>query len=414
MRSLATIVFLLLMPVAALFARHRIVAPDVKSLTVVAGGDWLREPVVTLGSDDVVDIDFDKMSHAYSHYIARIERCEPDWTPSTDLFETDWLEGINDIEIDDYAKSLNTTVLYTHYHFTFPNEQCRVSMSGNYRIRIIDDDQPDEDVAIVELRVVEPLMSVGLSVTTNTDAGLNTRYQQLAMTVGYNSLRVTRPDQQLHIEVTQNGRDDLCRRNPRPTFTRPTGLQWEHSSDLIFDALNEYHKFEVLDVTHPTMGLDRIYWDADSRTYHAYPLTVEPARNYVYDEDADGAFIIRNSDNVEIHTTSDYVWVHYRLQPARHYADARVRIEGRWTTEHPSNYVMTYDPATSAYEAAILQKLGYYNYQLVLEDAAGAPFVLPEEGSFFQTENRYSAFVFYRADSDRTWRLVGYQQKVFK
>jgi hypothetical protein len=35
---------------------------------------------------------------------------------------------------------------------------------------------------------------------------------------------------------------------------------------------------------------------------------------------------------------------------------------------------------------------------------------MPEEGSFYQTENRYQAFVYYKGVSERTWRLAGYQQ----
>ena len=47
-----------------------------------------------------------------------------------------------------------------------------------------------------------------------------------------------------------------------------------------------------------------------------------------------------------------------------------------------------------------------------MEDAQGAVSRVPEEGSFFQTENRYEAFVYYKGTGARTWRLVGYQEIV--
>ena len=71
---------------------------------------------------------------------------------------------------------------------------------------------------------------------------------------------------------------------------------------------------------------------------------------------------------------------------------------------------MTYDEGDKSYNARILQKQGYYSYQYVLRDAEGRTGILPEEGSFFETENRYQAFVYYKGISERTWRLVGYQQ----
>ena len=91
-------------------AKSSIHSPQVKSLQVVVNQDWLSPAVMRLGSDDILNVSFDELSHAYHRYIYRIERCEADWTPSEELFESDWLEGFNDNTIDEYANSVNTTV----------------------------------------------------------------------------------------------------------------------------------------------------------------------------------------------------------------------------------------------------------------------------------------------------------------
>jgi hypothetical protein len=184
-------------------------------------------------------------------------------------------------------------------------------------------------------------------------------------------------------------------------------LLWEHNRALIFDAGNEYHKFEVLDVSHPTMGIDRMVWDGHN--YQAYPFANGPRRSYMYDQDANGAFYIRNSDNIENERTCDYVYVNYKMLKAEHYTED-VIIDGTWTTDDASQYVMTYDERDKSYNARILQKQGYYSYQYLLRDADGQTSIMPEEGSFFETENKYQAFVYYKGTGERTWRLVGYQQ----
>ena len=210
----------------------------------------------------------------------------------------------------------------------------------------------------------------------------------------------------------QNGREDNMKQDIRPNYTTTDALRWEHNRDLIFEGGNEYHKFEVLDVSHPTLGIDRITWDG--KHYQAYPFVNTPRRNYLYDEDADGAFYIRNSDNVENERTCDYVYVNYKLQPAQHYEGASVIVDGFWTTEHADTYHMSYDESDHSYNATILQKQGYYSYQYLLKDLDGTTHALPEEGSFAETENRYQALVYYKGTGERTWRLVGYQQIVFK
>lgn len=393
-------------------AWHKVLSPTVKGLQVVRNDDFEDLPVLELGSSDVLTIDFDELSHNYHRYTYRLEPCNPDWTPAGGLFESDWLRGFNGQPIEDYENSLNTVTLYTHYQLRFPNSSCRPRLSGNYRLYITDDETGD-DAIIVELRVVEPLMNVGIGVTTNTDLDLNGRYQQVSLSVNYNQVRVTRPNDQLRVYVLQNGREDNMKVNVRPDFVTSEGLRWEHNKQLIFEAGNEYHKFEVLDPSHPTMGLDITRWDEATRTWHVWPLAVEERRSYVYDEDADGAALQRNSDNDEINTTSEYVNVHYQLLARREYADANVILSGRWATEDPGQYVMAYDAETNTYNATLLQKLGYYNYMLLLQDYDGTTHTLPEEGSFYQTENRYQAFVYYQGTGERSWRLVGCQEVVF-
>ena len=83
-------------------------------------------------------------------------------------------------------------------------------------------------------------------------------------------------------------------------------------------------------------------------------------------------------------------------------------------TEPLDNYIMQYDKTEQVYKLTVMQKLGYYNYQFLLMDFDGTTHTLPEEGSFFETENKYQAFVYYKDTAERSWRLVGFQEIVFK
>ena len=408
MRRLSVMMLLLwLTGTTCVWARSRVYDADVTTLQVVVNHNWMSLPVMRMGRGDVLHVSFDELSHGLHRYIYRLERCEADWTPSEDVFESDWLEGFNDNPIEDYEHSLNTTVEYTHYWMQVPNERCRLKMSGNYKLHVYDEDDESTEVLCAEFMVVEELMTIGMEVTTNTDVDVNVSHQQVGMTLNYNGTMVTRPDEQLITVVMQNGREDNWRWNVKPNYVTPKGLQWQHNRTLIFDGGNEYHKYEILDVSHPTMGIDQISWDG--KNYNAYPFTDNPRRNYSYDEDADGAFYIRNSDNVENNRVSDYVYVHYKLCPANHYDGMNVVVNGQWTTGAPELYYMEYDERDHSYNATVLQKQGYYNYQYLMVDEDGrSTHVVPEEGNFSETENRYQALVYYKGIGGRTWRLVGY------
>jgi len=390
-------------------AKSHVSSPNIKTLQAVVNQQWMSMPILSLGSDDQLNVGFDELSHTYHRYIVHLEHCEPDWSTTESLFENDWLEGFNDWPIEQYENSLNTTVLYTHYTLQIPNEQCKLKMSGNYRLHLLDEDNDNEEVAVVEFRVVEPLMGIRMEATTNTDLGLNNKYQQINMVVSFNNVRVTNFRDQIQAFVLQNGREDNMKENVAPNYVNTAELRWEHNLKLIFDAGNEYHKYEILDPTHPTMGIEHIVWNEEDKRYHVFPFQCEPRRNYLYDRDANGAFYIRNSDNFENDRTCDYVLVHYKICPSRQY-DSRVIINGNWTTEPQDNYLMEYDEKDHSYNATILQKQGYYNYQYLLLDYDGITHQMPEEGSFFQTENQYQALVYFKGNNDRTWRLVGFSE----
>ena len=386
-------------------ARNRSFTPQVRSLQAVVNQDWLSPAVMRLDTDDILHIGFDELSHNYHRFVYRLERCEVDWSSAEEMFESDWLEGFNDGIIDDYELSVNTITPYTHYRLEIPNSLCRLKMSGNYRLHSINEDS-DEKVATFEFMVTEQTMGLTLTATTNTDIDSNDSHQQLAIALNYGKLPVTRPDEQIKMVVTQNGREDNSRHDIKPSFTNNSGLEWSHCRWLIFDAGNEYRKYEVLDPSHPTMGIDYIRWDGSQ--YQVFPFIDEPRSNYIYDEDADGAFYIRNSDNRENDTSSEYVWVNYRLKtPAL--PDGHIVIDGMWTTESPENYTMQYDAEKGIYTASIFQKQGYYSYQYLWQKADGRKIYLPSEGSFFQTENRYQAYIYYKGIGERTWRLTAYR-----
>ena len=387
---------LMLVPLFAC-AESRISNPQVKSLQVVVNGNWLAPAIMRLGSQDVLTVSFDELSHDYHRYVYRLEHCEADWTTSEGIFESDWLEGFNSNTIDDYEHSSNTIIAYTHYQLQLPNDRCSLKLSGNYRLRVLDEDDDNREVLVAEFMVTEQAMKLSMSASANTDVDTHQSHQQVSMSLDFAALPVTNPYEQIYAVVMQNAQERSIRRGVKPNITTPNGLEWSHNRQLVFDAGNEYRKFELLDVSHPTMGIDRIVWDGDN--YQAFPYVDEPRPNYLYDEDANGSFCIRNSDYRESDTTGEYVWVNYRL---RSYAGQHVYISGRWTTEAPDTYLMTYNPSEGLYTASILQKQGYYSYQYLCDTDK----LLPSEGSYYQTENQYQALIYYKGTSDRTWRLI--------
>jgi hypothetical protein len=397
---------ILFMSLPASAQRNEILANNIASLQVIAGTNWQGLPVTTLGGEPIT-ISFDELSHEYHRFTYTIQHCEADWTPSESLFTSDYINGIyDDNTIDTYEESIDTYQLYTHYTLQFPNDKCRITMGGNYKVTVIDD-YAQKPVLVACFMVNESSAGIQLEATTNTDIDINGKHQQLNMQVTYGGLDIISPEEQLNIVVMQNRRWDNAVYNPPAQYKMREGMKWEHCADLIFLAGTEYHKFETLDPSHITMGLSSVGWDKDLSQWHAYVFPDTPIPNYSYDVDANGSFLIRNSDNIDNNITCDYIMTHFELQAPQQ--QGRVYLNGAWTNQRfLPEYEMDWNEDKEIYEKTVYLKQGYYSYRYLVMADDGTTQGLSSEGNFFETENTYQALLYYRGNTDRTDRLVGF------
>ena len=400
-----------LFPLSISAQRHEINDDNIRSLQVVANHKWMELPIMVL-NDGKMCIDFDDLTHTYRRLTYRLVHCEADWKPSVGLFESDVVDGfIAENTIDDVKESILTNTLYTHYHLDIPNDKCCPKLSGNYRLSVYDEDDNSADRPLLTacFMLTEPAessMGVRLNITTQTDQSINREHQQAEMQVDYGNYMVSNPQQQIKTVVLQNRNWLDARWNSKPQYVMSNSLRWAHNQNYIFWAGNEYRKFEILSTDVTTMGVDKISWDG--KNFHANLFPTTPFLNYLYDEDADGAFLIRNSDNVDINTTSDYILTHFQLNTPFPYP-YRIFLNGDWTYDRllPA-YEMTYNTAGGYYEAVVPLKLGYYNYQFLATDEQGRLSSFRVDNSHYQTENSYQALVYFRPQGGRTDKLVGY------
>lgn len=394
--------------------RNAIMSDEVASLQVVAGTRWQELPVIRLNGNEPLNVSFDWLSHSYRRLSYRITHLEADFTPSEDVFTSDYLEGFESgLTIDDYQQSINTLQDYTHYHLQIPNERCRLTMSGNYRLDIIDDDNDEATIASVFFMVNEAAVTASMEMTANTDIDIRHSHQQIELAVDYSPLRAVDARRQIKGYVLQNRRWDNAVTLPEASRISQKLLEWTHCRDLIFDGGNEYHKFEILDIHRNSMNVESNVWEGDQ--WHTILWQDYNRPSYVYDETANGAFYIRNSDNSENDVTSEYVQVHFLLQSPP--LPQQLFVNGEWTCDRfLPQYEMHYDHERKLYEAVVPLKYGYYSYQYltlgsedISKDGVNTtpPSIPPTEGSFYETRNNYDALIYYRGTNDRADRLVG-------
>lgn len=382
----------------------------IRSLTVFPENSWEAFPMIGLGTDNRILISFDELSHDYKRYAYRIIHCNRNWERS-DLNELEYLDGFPENDVKDYEQSTSTNTLYTHYKITIPNEDVKLKCSGNYALEVYDKDGNGDALLTACFMVSDTKSSIDASATAYTDIDREDKHQQLRIEVKPIGLSLQQPEKEISIVIKQNRRSDNAVYNIVPIYISPEKLVYEHCKELIFDGGNEYRRFEITSYKRSGIGVDKV---AFFRPYYNAELFKDEKRSggYVFDKDQDGKFLIRNTETGTDDTGSDYFLVHFSFPMETPIIDGELFINGNLVENRlDDNSKMIYNFERKAYEKTLFLKQGSYNYQyLFCPSSGGKPTTMLTEGSYWQTENGYEIFVYYRPVGGRYDQLIGFRE----
>ena len=355
--------------------------------------------------DNTLHISFDEMSHDVHFYTYTVKMLY------SDLLSNEYLQGFTTRDISNYEHSINTSREYTHYWFDFPNEDMAVTKSGGYELTVYEDGDPDKKVASVVFYVAEPLVKIEAGVRANTDIEFNDRYQQVDIDVNTTALDLRDPNE-MKIIVMQNNRADNMRTILRPTFVEPNRLRYINNKDLIFEGGNEYHHFDAFSCFYAGTGIDRVYHELGD--YHAllYPNEITQGQ-YIHEFDSDGQFVVNAERTYDSDTEAEYMWVYWTLPAEKPFLDGALYVGGDiFNNEMSLRNRMQYDADAKCYWLTALVKQGGYDYQYWFTGKGSQNKTTTQrvDGSYWQTENTYTIFVWWKPFGSRYTRLVGVKQ----
>ncbi len=394
--------------------REGIFDPAIRTVSLRNPDNFMAPPVIRLGTHDRLLLNFDIIGDAHEYLRYRLIHCNADWQPSR-LLESEYIEGFNEGEIQDFAYSSNTFVHYVNYNLVIPNEEMPIKAGGNYLLQVYDEDNPDKTLLQTRFSVSENSVAVRPTVSTRTDRGFNTEWQQLDLAIDLSGLGNVNPYQDFVVTVTQNNRPETTHTVTHPLRVEGNVALFEHDQNLIFPASNEYRRFETVRIDYPGMSVDSVVFGGTN--WHAYLKPDEPRcdRNYVYDQTQHGRFMVDEYNATDPDLGADYVTVHFTLDSPE-IIGGDVYVDGDFNLHRfDSRNKMTYDYTTQRYTAEIPLKQGSYNYQYVVvskkePEADYKPKKADSgiiEGNYYETENEYLVKVYFRPPGARADRLIG-------
>lgn len=351
---------------------------------------------------------FDDLFGNEANYYYTIAHCNYDWTPSSMLTINDYIQGFDNQRIQTYANSFNTLQIYSRYTLSFPNKFTTLLLSGNYILKILNDDR--EVVFTRRFVLYEEQVAVPVAVKRARDMSVIQEKHNLDFAIKSRAILFQSPLQNVKVALFQNGRFDTAIYNVKPQYTIGNELIYKYDKETQFWAGNEYLYFENKDIRNAVSNVLRV---TAAETYNTI-LYVNEARNanvYTYYPDINGNFQVNNINLsvTDVMLESDYAWVFFNLSAPSFFEKKDIYVGGMFNDYAKTpEYKMDYNEKTAMYEKAIMIKQGFTNYQYIVADKNGK--VDGEhaiDGNFYQTENDYTILVYYRENNDRYDRVIG-------
>ena len=351
-------------------------------------------------------LQFDDLFSDEADYYYTINQYNYDWSAPTNLSKAEYLNGMDNQRIITYENSFNTLQLYSHYRQVFPNKFNQITKSGNYLFTVLNDE--NEIVFSRKVIIYEEEVSVGVLVRRSRDfEGLDGK-QNIEMSINYGDKILQNPIQNVKVTLFQNGNWKTSISNLKPQYTLGSELIYRYNKETQFWGGNEGYTIDnkIIRATNNTVA--RV--TSGDNIYNTYLYTNTPRKNqpYTYFPDINGNFFVQNANSSNSGIEADYSWVYFTLD-APEFLEGNIYVSGMF-----SNYALTDDykmelnKKTGLYEKALLIKQGFTNYQYILTDKKGTiDFKNAIDGNYFQTENNYTAIIYYKGNNDRYDRVIG-------
>ena len=370
----------------------------------------LSIPVYDINSSGQLRLSFDDLDGDAKDYVYTVVHCDRNWEPSN-LSDMEYIDGFTEERIDNYSFSFKTINNFTHYELFLPNDNMSVTKSGNYLLKVYEDEDEKTLALTRRFMVVDSKVTITPQVVAPSQAGKFRTHQEIDFVVEHPKLKSRSPQQDFRAVVLQNGRWDNAVTDLSPLFIRSNAVTFDYQNKIVFPAGKEFRYLDLRSLRFRSENIIEI-----QEYQNAFEVILEKDEkrfNQVYfsREDINGNFVIETIDQNNMDLASNYAKVLFSLYSPVPLHDQNIYLFGALSDwQLKDEFKMVYNEAVNSYVVKVPLKQGFYNYAYVTTPI-GAKNPQPDfaeiEGNWYETENEYTILIYYYPFGERYEQLVG-------
>jgi len=372
---------------------------NIRSVELYKQGLELSDPIIQLNTYERLELKFDDLEGNIKQYFFSVIHCDANWR-KTEIWTNEYMEGVQEDQVEQFNFSFNTRQSYTHYELSFPNDRMAIKLSGNYLLKVYTKTAEGEEVPAFTRRflVFDPKVTIEANIFRSKTVEESETSQEIDFAIHTNGYRIDGPYQDIQVSILQNGRWDNALTTLKPYMVKGDILDYSFDNGSNqFTGGNEFRHFDTKSLKYLSEKVKEISYDSGEYKVKLWEGERRTFKVYTNDDDINGKFLLRTDDESDVATMGEYAEVYFFLPYSAPIVDGSLYVAGGFNSwQYTPENKMKFNYRLHGYEAKILLKQGYYNYLFaLLPNNSSIGDVTFIEGSHFETTNNYTILVYH-------------------